>query len=123
MIETINTSRAKTVEVDIFNYDDIPLSGTYTSGGTPIDLTDYKFSFHLFRDDTLIETFTIEAGEMITTYLEKKGTDNNILDMEKLFEHLQGTITYKEAKLIQVVTDPDDKTYAYIIFRINAKRY
>jgi hypothetical protein len=120
---TINTSRAQSVTVDVFNYDTIPLAATYTSGGAPIDLTQYKFDFILSFNGATQTTYTIAAGELTSAYLSKTGVGVNVLDMEKMFEHIRDNATHSRYKLLQVVTDPAQSQYVYIIYTINAKRY
>jgi len=123
-MNTINTSRAKQVTVDIYNHDNIPLAGTYTSNAVAIDIIDYKFEFFLYRQNNLIETYTIEAGELSSEYLSKTGDDDNVLNMELMFENIRdNAIVGVASRLVQVVTDPDGKTYVYITYNINAKQY
>jgi len=123
-MENINTSRAQQVSVDIFNYDNIPLAGTYTSGASPIDLTDYKFEFFLYQEGAVIETYTIDAGDLSATYLSKTGAGVNVLNMELMFEDIRdNAVEGVPLRLVQVVTDDDGKTYAYVIYNINAKHY
>jgi hypothetical protein len=121
---TINTSRAKQVNVDIFNYDDIPLAGTYSSGLTPLDLTGFKMQFFLSLKGIAKVTYSIAAGEMETTFLKKTGAGLNILDMQKMWEDIRDhSIQDAAYKLVQVVTDPAGKTYVYAVYNINAKHY
>jgi len=119
----LNTSRAKQVNVDIFNYDNIPLSATYTSSGSPINLTDYKFEFFLYQNLSLERNYVIDAGELSTTHLSKTGVDINVLNMKAMFEDIRDKTQHLIYRLVQVVTDPDGKTYAYVVYNIDAKRY
>lgn len=118
----VNTSISEDVTVDIFNHNDIPLAATYTSESLPIDITDYKFEFILRLDGKDERTYTIDAGVVSTEFLEKNGADNNILNMEKMFEDIRDKATHPSYKLLQKVT-ANGKTFVYITYTINAKRY
>lgn len=121
----LNTSKAKTVVVDLFDYDNIPLSAVYTSATVAIDLTQYKFQFLFKERDTLRKTYTIDAGELSNSFLSKTGAGTNVLNMEAMFEDLRGLVLpgATQCRLLQVVTDPDNKTYVYIVYQIHADRY
>jgi len=123
-MESINTSRAQKVTVNIFNYDNIPLAGTYTSNAVAIDLTDYKFEFFLYQENALTETYTIDAGDLSSTFLTKTGVGVNVLNMEAMFEDIRdNAVAGVPLRLVQVVTDDDGKKYAYVIYTINANNY
>jgi hypothetical protein len=121
----LNTSRAQTVVVDIFNLDNIPLSAVYTSGGVAVDLTGYKFVFQLLEKDVKKKEYTLDAGVLATAFLSKTGADVNVLNMEAMFQDIQGLVipSMDLYRLLMVVTDPDNKTYVHIIYKINARRY
>jgi hypothetical protein len=119
----LNTSRAQYVSINLYNIDNIPLAATYTSSGSPIDLTDYKFEFILSYNGATLKTYLIDSGSLTTEFLSKTGTSINVLNMEAMFEDIRTTSTHSTYKLIQVVTDPDNNTYVHIIYSINAKRY
>lgn len=125
---TLNTSRAERVTVDIYNYDNLPLALTYTTG-TPavaVDLTDYQFEFILnSKAGVELASYSIYAGDLSTDYLSKTGDDVNVLNMEAMFEHIRDNyITEGERyTLIQVVTDDDGNPYVHVIWTINAKQY
>lgn len=123
----INTSRAKQVDVEIFDHDNIPLSATYTASAVAIDLTNYRFDFYLKRDQTLLKTYTIAAGSLTSTYLNKTGGSVNILEMEAMWEDIRDNhIDVERSKayrLIQVVTDGSLIPYTYIVYNIHADEY
>jgi len=121
----LNTSRAKTVTVDIYDYDNLPLALTYTSSAVPIDLTDYKFQFILKNGSDELETYTLDAGDLSSAHLAKTGADLNVLTMEPMWEDIRDNQVTQGGRytLIQIVTDPDDNPYAHIIWTINAKQY
>jgi hypothetical protein len=122
---TINTSRAKRVTVDIYDYDNLPLALTYKTGGVAIDLTDYKFEFFLKDGNQQIENYVIEAGDLSTSHLSKTGTGLNVLNMEGMFEDIRDNQVVAGGKyeLVQVVTDDNGIPYAHIIYSVNAKQY
>ena len=121
----INTSRAKQVDVEIFDYDNLPLSATYTSDSTPINLTNYRFDFYLKRDHLLIKTYSIGAGSLSSTFLNKTGGSVNVLEMEAMWENIQTLVEPERSKLyrlIQVVTE-SSTPYVYIVYNIHAAKY
>mgnify|MGYP000896496190 FL=1 len=122
-----NTSRAVQQPVDIFNYDALPLSLTYTSptSGGAIDLTAWKFEFFLEYAGQRKATYTILPSEMTTTYLAKTGADDNVLNMQAMWEDIRDNkITVKgEYKLIQLATDADGNKYVQVVYLINAGNY
>ena len=125
MSSTINTSRAQQVIVNLFDYDSINLSLTYTdANGAPLDLTQYKFRFVLntLNNGFLFE-YVINAGDLSTTYLSKTGASHNVLNMQLMFEDLRDRVNVSQAKLIQVVTDTQNLTFVHIVYTINASRY
>lgn len=122
-VQELNTSRAQQVKVDIFNYDDIPLSAVYTSSSSPIDLTDYKFQFFLYLQDTIVETYELAEGDLLSEFLEKTGDDLNVLNMQAMWQDIRDNTSAKKYRLVQVVTDPNDKKYVHVIYLINAERY
>lgn len=123
----INTSRAKQVDVEIFDHDNLPLSATYTSSSVPIDLTNYRFDFYLKRDQQLLKTYSIASGSTSSTYLNKTGGSVNVLEMEAMWEDIQtNEIDVERSKayrLIQVVTDNSNIPYVYIVYNIHADKY
>lgn len=127
-MSTLDTSKAKTVCLCIHNYDDIPLSLTYSNKNpvTPINLTDYKFEFFLNQNKTPVTSYEIDAGVLATGFLTKTGDNINILNMRAMFEDIRdnnlepGVIKYK---LIQVVTDGDGNKYVHVVYIIDARRY
>lgn len=125
MSESVNTSRAQSVAVKIYDYDNLPLALTYSTGGTPINLTNYKFEFVLKNGRTEIETYTIDAGDLSTDFLSKTGASVNVLNMEAMFEDIRDNKVSVGGKytLIQVVTDTDSNPYAHIIYTIDAREY
>ncbi len=122
-VQTLNTSIAKKIVVDIFNYDSLPLSAAYKTGEIPIDLTGYAFNFHLYDGDVLKKTYTIAAGELTSTYLDK--TSVNVLEMRKMFENLRDIIKLgsQNYRLVQVVTNNESNNYVHIIYQINGRKY
>jgi len=128
-MENINTSRAQYVSVDIFDYDNLPLSAVYTdksNANAAIDLTDWKFRFILKERESIIKEYLIDAGDLTSTYIDKTGADLNVLDMKKMWEDIRDAqVKVSEAgyRLVQVVTDDDDETYTHIDYTINGKRY
>ena len=126
MSNTINTSRAKKVEVNVLDYDNIAFSLTYTdSVAAPIDLTNYKFKFVLESTSNVsLATYEIPAGTMSTAYLSKGGTSNSVLDMENMFEDIRDNkVSTGQVKLIQIVTNDAGLTFVHIVYRINANKY
>jgi len=122
----INTSRAKQVDVEIFDHDNLPLSATYTTDATPIDLTDYRFDFYLKRDQELLKTYAIASGSVSSTYLNKTGGSVNVLEMEAMWENIQSIVNVERSKayrLIQVVTDSSNVPYVHIVYNIHADKY
>lgn len=126
-MSTINTSRAKQVGVRIFDFDNIPISATYTTNGVAIDLTNYSFEFHLKTGQKLLKTYSIASGSLTSTYLNKTGDDINVLEMEAMWEDIRNsqvdTIKSKVYRLIQVVTDSSNIHYVYIVYNIHADKY
>lgn len=125
----INTSRAKNVTVRIYDYDNLPLSATYSDKTDPlniipIDLTDYKFEFVFKIGSTTKKTYSINAGDLTSTFINKTGADLNIIAFEAMWEDLrplakQGLVN----RLIQVVTDTTGNPYVHIVYNIDARQY
>lgn len=122
-----NTSRAVQQPVDIFNYDALPLSLTYTSpsSGNPIDLTAWKFEFFLEAAGRSVAEYSINANVMTTTHLAKTGADDNVLNMQAMWEDIRDNkITVNgEYKLVQLATDADANKYVQVVYLINAGHY
>jgi hypothetical protein len=59
----------------------------------------------------------------LADFLSKTGGDVNVLNMEPMFEDIRDNYPAGIYRLVQVVTDPDSKKYAYIVYTINAERY
>lgn len=123
----LNTSRAVQQPVDIFNYDQLPLSLTFTdlTTGLPIDLTAVRFDFFLEFAGKQIANYAIPKNAMTTTHLAKTGDDKNVLNMQAMWEDIRNNkITAGgEYKLIQFVTDASDFQYVQVVYLINAGKY
>lgn len=123
---TVNTSRAKDIKVDFKDIDNIPLSLVYNNGAEAIDLDLYRFDFILKENERTIATYTILSGEAITAHLAKTGDDNNVLNMEAMFEDVRNKcvgVTGTKYRLVQKVTHPDASVFVHIRFEINAGKY
>lgn len=121
-----NTSNAVRQPVDIYNFDQLPLSLKFTDANSaPIDLTNVKFEFYLQAGKVSKKTYTIDKNQMTATYLAKTGADKNELNMQAMFEDIRDTIVPKlePHELVQVVTDADDYTYVQVVYQINAGKY
>lgn len=127
--ERFNTSRAVKQPVDIYNYDQLPISLTYTDPtlpGTPaIDITDVKLEFFLQRGGATIATYSIDKNVLSNTYLSKTGVDVNVLNMQPMWEDIRDNKITMQAdyNLVQVVTDADDYKYVQVVYEINARNY
>lgn len=123
----MNTSKAKIVPIIIYNYDNIPLSITYTAKSpvAPIDLTNYSFNFILKNNKTTVKNYEITAGDLSTAFLSKVGADVNTLDMQLMFQDIRDNHLSQgsEYRLIQVVTDPSNNIYVHIVYVIDVRRY
>lgn len=127
-MDRFNISRAVTQAVDIFNYDQLPISITYTDpeqSNGPIDLTDVKFEFFLQLAGKPIASYSIDKNVMTNTFLSKTGVDKNILNMQLMFEDIRDNkISIQSVyNLVQVVTDADNYRYAQVIYQINVRNY
>lgn len=121
MSQKIDTSRAQEVSVDIYNYDDIPLSLDYSVDNVPEDLLPYKFVFIAEQNGNNLVTYQINAGEVSNDFLVK---DGSVLVMQGLFEDLRTKLLYSTpVKMIMIVTDDEGKTYVHIVYNINANKY
>lgn len=122
-----NTSRAVQQPVDIFNLDQLPLSLTFKdpTDNTPIDLTPWRFDFYLEYAGQRKATYTIAANVMSTSNLVKSGDDNNVLNMQAMWEDIRNnkTAVQGEYKLIQFVTDASSFQYVQVVYLINAGKY
>lgn len=129
MSTTINTSRAKSAEVRMKDYDTIPLSAVYKDvsipgSPTPIDLTNYKFEFFLKLMADLIHTYSINAGVLTSDFLEKTTVDKNVLNMQLMWEDIRPRLSFgSEYRLIMLVTHPTGEKYVHINYHVIGGNY
>jgi hypothetical protein len=133
-MSTLNTSRAKEVRVNIFDHDNLPLSFKFTDKTVPLvpvplDITGYKFEFFLMHLEADVTSYTIDAGQLATTYLNKLQSVAlgvyDVLDMQAMFEHIRDEIVSEGTiyKLVMNVIDDLAREYVYVIMNIYAERY
>jgi len=129
MADILNISRAKTVNIDLFNYDQIPLSLKYSDTTVPsapvaINITGYAFDFYLYEKEEIIQEYSIAAAVLSTAYLSKTGTGMHTLNTQLMWEHIKSKVQVgAKYRLVQVVTDSSANRYVHIVYNINAKRY
>lgn len=128
MSTIINTSKAKQVTVNISDIDNIPLSFIMYDTSVPpkvaIDLEDYAFNFFLKDKADTKQTYTIDAGDLTSTYLSKTGASNEVLNMQLMWQHIRTKcVVGAKYRLIMEVTRPDLSTYVFIVFNTNASNY
>ncbi|MEO0312287.1 MAG: hypothetical protein RIQ89_1944 [Bacteroidota bacterium] len=125
MTPLINTSRAKKVDVNISDYDNIPLSmRLYDTSVTPkvvIDISSHGFTFYLKQGKTEKKAYTLLSGQASGDFLSRVGTE--ILNMQLMWQDIRDILKTGTGRLIMVVTRPDTTVYTYIVFNINGKQY
>lgn len=121
-MSTINTSRAATINIDLFDIDDIPLSLAYTNKQTneAIDITDYSFTFRLMDGNTKVAEYSIAAGVVTSDYLSKNA---NIINTKAMWEDIQAKVSPKNYRMMQIVIDSEGNKFVHIIYNINARKY
>jgi hypothetical protein len=130
MENSLNISRAAKVSITINNYDQIPLSLTYSDNSnpgspTPIDIRTYAFSFDLkaANSDVVMKNYALPAGGPSTDYLAVTGTDHNILSMAGMWNDIKVEVPYSgQYRLIQLVTDNNGNQFVHIIYTILVQR-
>jgi hypothetical protein len=127
MTNTINTSIAKTVNVDLYNINSVPLSlSVFTKVGgvkQPADLSGYAIRFDLYKPTStaVFKSYAIAPGQTTSQFIDVIG---NKLLTQRMWEDLRiisqnGSIQ----KLLMVVTQPDGYTFVYAQFIVNARIY
>lgn len=127
-METLDISRASRATIRINDYDQIPLTLEYNTTDTPavpIDIRNYIFSFDLKAGNNTdtVKQYVLGPANA-STFLSIAGADNNILNMQKMFEDIRDLITFNvQYRLIQCVTDAGGNKLVHVIYSIDDKRY
>lgn len=125
-MSTLNTSIAKSVDVPIFDYDNLNVVHKFRkqSDNTVIDLTAYKFEFFLKDGVNVIVSYSINAGVLSNSYLSKTGASHETLNMKLMYEDIRTKINLGfNYELIEAVTDGAGNTFVYLVHKISGGRH
>lgn len=126
----LNISQAQVVDITINDYDQIPLTLTYMDNSNPmapaaINLNGWAFSFDfkLPGSQAVKKNYTLPVGGPATAYLTVTGTDNNVLNMEGMWQDIKDNqVAFNGTyRLIQQVTDNNGNIFVHIIYQISAQ--
>lgn len=126
----MNISRAKNVTVNMNDYDDIPLTLTYTDSTDPndvqpIDIRPWAFSFDFKTgEEPAVKKNYLLPASGSSDFLAVTGNFHNVLDMTLMWKDIKLTqVAFNgQYRLIQLVTDNLGNKFVHIIYTINGQR-
>lgn len=123
-MSTLTTSVAVEQPIKLYDYDDVNIAQIFTDDAdAAIDITDYKFEFKLMKADSVVTTYSIDAGDLTSEFLTKENT--NELRIKNMVVDIRTKIKpgSPKVRLLEIVTDNLGTQYVYIEFPIDAKQH